>query len=86
MAHCLWNDGENAHKYHLASLKQVAMKKEYGGLGIPDLRELKLYLLGSCIRRYTIDREKIWKQLVDFKYRTDSPNILNFNDVGASNF
>jgi hypothetical protein len=47
MAHCLWNDGENAHKYHLASWKQVAMKQEYGGLGIPDLRELNMCLLGS---------------------------------------
>jgi hypothetical protein len=47
MAHCLWNDSENAHKYHLASWKQVTMRKEFGGLGVPDLRELNLYLLRS---------------------------------------
>jgi hypothetical protein len=45
MAHCLWNDGENSHKYHLASWKHVTMKKEYGSLGVPDLRELK----GTCL-------------------------------------
>jgi hypothetical protein len=86
MAHCLWNDGENAHKYHLASLKQLAMKKEYGGLGIPDLRDLNICLLGSWIRRHIVDKAKIWRQLVDFKYRTDKPNILQCNDLGASNF
>jgi hypothetical protein len=47
MAHCLWNSSEDAHKYHLAGWKHVAMKKEYGGLGVPDLRELNLCLLGS---------------------------------------
>jgi hypothetical protein len=31
MAHCLWNDDENVHKYHLAGWRHVAMKKEFGG-------------------------------------------------------
>jgi hypothetical protein len=31
MSHCLWNNTEDAHKYHLAGWKHVAMKKEYGG-------------------------------------------------------
>jgi hypothetical protein len=86
MAYCLWNDGESAHKYHLANWKLVTMKKEYGGLGIPDLRELNLCQLGSWIRRYVVDKDKIWKQLVDFKYRTSKPNILCCKDVGASSF
>jgi hypothetical protein len=58
MAHYLWNDGENSHKYHLASWKYVTMKKEYGGLGIPDLRELNLFLLRSWIKRYSVDKGK----------------------------
>jgi hypothetical protein len=86
MAHCLWNDGENAHKYHLASWKQVTIKKEYGVLGVPDLRELNLCLLGSWIRRYVVDKGKIWKQLIDFKYKNNKPNVLNCNDIGASSF
>jgi hypothetical protein len=86
MAHFLWNDGENTHKYHLASWRHVTMKKEYGGLGVPDLRELNLCLLGSWIKRYFVDKEKILKLLVDFKYKTCNSNILACNDVGASNF
>jgi hypothetical protein len=37
MAHCLWNDGDNAHKCHMASWKQVAIKKEYGVKGFLTL-------------------------------------------------
>jgi hypothetical protein len=76
MAHCLWNDDENVHKYHLAGWKHVAMKKEYGGLGVPDLRELNLCLLVSWIKRYAADKDKIWRLLIDFKYNTNNPNIL----------
>jgi hypothetical protein len=47
MSHYQWNDEENAHRYHLASWKHVTMIKEYRGLGVPDLRELNMCLLGS---------------------------------------
>jgi hypothetical protein len=59
MSHCLWNDDEVSHKYHLASWRQVTMLREYGGLGVPDLRELNLCLLGSWISRYARDEDKI---------------------------
>jgi hypothetical protein len=86
MAHCLWNDDENVHKYHLAGWKHVTMKKEFGGLGVPDLKELNLCLLGSWIKRYAADQDKIWRMLVDFKYNTKNPNILCCRDLCASNF
>jgi hypothetical protein len=86
MTHCLWNDDENVHKYHLAGWKHVFMRKEYGGLGVPDLRELNLCLLGSLIKRYAADKDKIWKLLIDFKYNTNNPNVLCCRDNGASNF
>jgi hypothetical protein len=28
----------------------------------------------------------VWKELIDYKYRTKNPNILFCRDVGASNF
>jgi hypothetical protein len=44
MSHCLWNDDDVSHKYyHLASCRHVTMKKEYGDLGVPDLRELNVF-------------------------------------------
>jgi hypothetical protein len=71
--------------YHLASCKHVTMK-EYGGLGVPDLRELNLCLLGSWVRRYSQDSEKNWKMLIDYKYNTRNPNLFTCREIGVSNF
>jgi hypothetical protein len=46
------NDLEDKHKYHLANWKSLCMKKEFGGLGIPDLRELNMYLLAFWVQRF----------------------------------
>jgi hypothetical protein len=64
----------------------VAQKIEYGGLGIPNLAEMNLCLLASWIRRYQLDEHKIWKQIIDHKYRTDAPNIFACPEQGLSPF
>jgi hypothetical protein len=33
-----------------------------------------------------LDGNKIWKQLINFKYKIDRPNFLLCNNIGASNF
>jgi hypothetical protein len=62
------------------------MKKEYGGLGIPNIREMNLCLLASWIRRYSLDENKLWKQIVDFKYDTQNPNIFSCHGNNLSPF
>lgn len=47
MAHCLWNDFEGHRKLHLANWSLLSMKKDFGGLGIPNLQDLNLSLLAS---------------------------------------
>jgi hypothetical protein len=37
LANFLWNDEEGNHKIHLANWPSVCFKKEYGGMGIPNL-------------------------------------------------
>jgi hypothetical protein len=64
----------------------VFMKKEFGRLGVPNLRELNLCLLCSWVSMYYVDRDKIWKNPIHFKYRTCEPNIFTCGDAGASNF
>jgi hypothetical protein len=86
MAHCLWNSNADCHNLHLASWQHVTMLQEYGGLGVPNIRELNLCLLGSWIRRYTLDDGKLWKNLVDFKYNNRDTNVFTCRDTGASNF
>jgi hypothetical protein len=86
MANCLWDDSDGNHKYHLVNWESVCMCKEYGGLGIPDIRDLNICLLGSWIRRYQADDGKLWKQIIDFKYKTDNPNIFYTKEHRASQF
>jgi hypothetical protein len=47
MVHCLWNNDNDNHKYHLANWQLVSMKKEFRGLVVPNLRDLNISLLGS---------------------------------------
>jgi hypothetical protein len=68
MENCLGKEFEGHRKLHIANWHLVCMKKEYGGLGIPNLRNVNLYLLGSWIKRYISDEDKIWRKIVDKKY------------------
>lgn len=52
------------------------MKKEHGGLGVPNLRDVNLCLLGSWVKRYVQDDGKIWKTIIDNKYIKNAPNIF----------
>jgi hypothetical protein len=51
LANCLWDDNPTAHKFHLANWESVSMLKEYGGLGVPNLRDLNVCLLVSWIKK-----------------------------------
>jgi hypothetical protein len=72
MSHSLWNDSEGNSKYHLANWETVTVCKDFGGLGIPNLRDLNVCLLASWLKRY--DKNKLWKQLIDYKNETASVN------------
>jgi hypothetical protein len=74
--HCLWDDYEGHHHYHLANWEMVSQKKEFGGLGIPSLAEMNMCLLASWIKRYHLDNDKLWKQIIDHKYRVNNPNLF----------
>jgi hypothetical protein len=57
------------------------MKKEFGGLGIPNLQDLNICLVSSWIKRYINVGESLWKRVVDAKYNTKTPNILCCQDL-----
>ena len=86
MAHCLWSDFEGNRKIHLANWELVCMKKDFGGLGIPNIKDVNMCLLASWLKRYIADDGKIWKTIVDHKYRTSSPNIFACNTPHPSRF
>jgi hypothetical protein len=84
LAYCLWNDDPENHKIHLVNWDSVSMMKDYGGLGIPNLRDLNIYLLASWIKRYNVEKNKLWKQVIDSKYSTNRLNFFYSNTNGAS--
>jgi hypothetical protein len=86
MAHCLWDNYEDHHRYHLANWGLVSQKKEYGGLGIPNIAEMNMCLLASWVKRYHPDDNKLWKQIIDHKYKVNNPNIFACSPVGVSPF
>jgi hypothetical protein len=43
-------------------------------------------LLASWIKRYHLDNDKLWKQIIDHKYRVDNPNIFYCSTNGVSPF
>jgi hypothetical protein len=59
MGHFLWDNTEEKHRYHLVNWPLVAQKKEFGGLGILDLRSLNLALLSAWIFRYQLNKTAI---------------------------
>jgi hypothetical protein len=63
----------------------ICQKKEYGGLGIENMRDFNLCLLSSWINKYHLDDNKIWKMIIDHKYDL-SPSILHANHTHYSPF
>jgi hypothetical protein len=86
MAKFFWDDLKGKHKYHLSIWLSLAQKKEYGGIGVPDLRDLNLCLLASWIQKYQNSDSRLWKSIIDNKYHTNSLNILCCDDRNSSPF
>ena len=86
LAHCLWSDFEGNRKLHLANWHLVCMKKEHGGLGVPNIRDLNLCLLGSWVKRYAQYEGNIWKTIIDKKYIRNAPNIFACRPQTSSSF
>jgi hypothetical protein len=61
-------------------------RKNLGGLGIPSLADMNMCLLASWIKRYHLNDNKLWKQIIDHKYNVNEPNIFSWSPAGASPF
>jgi hypothetical protein len=85
MANCFWDDYEGYKKLHLVNWHLICMKKQFGGLGVPCLKDLNLCLLGSWVKRFIRDEDKLWKKLVEKKY-CNHENIFYADNGHASPF
>jgi hypothetical protein len=64
-------------KYHLANWSLVSKKRSLENLGIPNLVEMNLCLLASWTMRFQLGGHKFWKQIIDYKYVVNDPNIMS---------
>lgn len=53
-------------KFYLENWEIIPMCKDFGGLGIPNLRELNLCVLASWVKRYIGGESEIWKEMIDY--------------------
>ena len=84
MADCMWSDSEGTGKIHLANWPSIYMRKEYGGMGVLNLQDMNLCLIGSWVKRYIVGEGSLLKKIVDSKYNTRNPNIICCHDSHPS--
>src|SRR4051812_33774908 len=84
MAHFFWGNLGDVHKYHLAHWGLVTRKEIFGGLGVPNLRDINLALLASWSKRYYDGTEKGWKLIIHHKYLHNKSNLFHVrSNVGS---
>jgi hypothetical protein len=64
----------------------VTQKKEFGGLGIPNLADMNLCPRASWVKRYNLDNNKLWKQIIDHKYNVNAPKYFLIFLCGGLSF
>ena len=64
----LWEWGSDGRKIAWVSWKKVCEPRDYGGLGVIDLRKFNLALLGKWIWRLGTDKGGLWKEIIVSKY------------------
>lgn len=54
--------------------------------GYSKPKRSKYLFVGFLLRRYELGKEKLWNELIDFKYMSGSGNIFQAKTVGVSPF
>ncbi len=70
IAHFIWSDMWQKHKYHLTKLEHISMAKRLGGWGILNLKRLGHALLLESLW-HGIFGVGIWSQIINHKYLKD---------------
>uniref|UniRef100_A0A2N9EJJ5 Reverse transcriptase zinc-binding domain-containing protein n=1 Tax=Fagus sylvatica TaxID=28930 RepID=A0A2N9EJJ5_FAGSY len=66
----LWSGLGSEFKYHLVSWSTICEPVCNGGLAIRNLRRFNQALLGKWLWRYGLERDALWRRVVEAKYRS----------------
>uniref|UniRef100_A0A2N9GCH1 Reverse transcriptase domain-containing protein n=1 Tax=Fagus sylvatica TaxID=28930 RepID=A0A2N9GCH1_FAGSY len=64
----LWSGLGSKFKYHLVSWPKICEPVSSGGLAIRNLRRFNQALLGKWLWRYGLERDALWRRVVEAKY------------------
>ncbi|MCI26088.1 receptor-like kinase, partial [Trifolium medium] len=62
----------------------ICLRKEYGGLGVRQLREFNLPLLGKWCWRLLVDREGVWFRVLAARYGVEGGRLRDGGRRGSS--
>ncbi|GKV43653.1 hypothetical protein SLEP1_g50917 [Rubroshorea leprosula] len=75
----LWGGGENSRKTTWVKWETICNRKLEGGLGVKDLQKFNLALLGKWRWRFLLEKEALWKQVLEAKYTIDKSEMWEAN-------
>ncbi|CAJ2651349.1 unnamed protein product [Trifolium pratense] len=75
-----WGGCEDIRKTSWINWKTICLRKEYGGLGVRQLKEFNLALLGKWCWRMLVDREGLWFRVLAGRYGVERGRLC----VGGS--
>ncbi|GAU27449.1 hypothetical protein TSUD_161350 [Trifolium subterraneum] len=80
-----WGGGcEESRKVSWVCWDSVCLRKEYGGLGVRQLREFNLALLGKWCWRMLVDREGLWFRVLAARYGVEGGRLRDGGRRGSS--
>ncbi|GAU19481.1 hypothetical protein TSUD_77250 [Trifolium subterraneum] len=79
-----WGGCEDSRKIPWVSWKSICLSKEGGGLGVRQMREFNLALLGKWCWRMLVDREGLWFRVLVARYGMERGRIRDGGRRGST--